>query len=202
MLTLLLLAAAAAPGDGKTMAMDDWHALAITSVGGEANGPVYLRVHGGDLDGDGKADDAVLKIVCGDEKVTEASYVISPRDSASGMATGRRKYAPVRIVKWTPVSDELQKIRPQYDIKTLKGNERLADGWTKVTLTKTEGLCPAAQASIVKSKSNITNNRGSAAAAAVRSDDRGEVVLKPLVAFARATLEPLAVADVDHAPPG
>jgi hypothetical protein len=156
MLTFLLLAAAA---PGGTMAMDDWHALAITAVSGEANGPVYLRVQAGDLDGDGKADDAVLKLVCGDGKVTDASYVIAPRDSASGMATGRRNYAPVKIVKeWTPVSDELQKMRPQYDVKAMKGNERLADGWTKLTLAKTDGLCPAAQASIVKSKSNITNN--------------------------------------------
>ena len=160
MLTFLLLtAAAAAPGDGKTMALDDWHALAITGVSGEAGGLVYLRVQAGDLDGDGKADDAVLKLVCGDGKVTDASYVIAPRDSSSGMATGRRNYAPVKIVKeWTPVSDELQKMRPQYDVKNLKGHERLADGWTKLTLAKTDGLCPAAQASIVKSKSNITNN--------------------------------------------
>jgi len=159
MLTFLLLAAAAAPGDGKTMAMDDWHAMAITGVAGESSGPVYLRVQAGDLDGDGKADDAVLKLVCGDGKVTDAAYVIAPRDSASGMATGRRNYAPVKIVKeWTPVSDELQKMKPQYDVKAMKGNERLADGWTKLTLAKTDGLCPAAQASIVKSKSNITNN--------------------------------------------
>lgn len=160
MLTFLLLtAAAAAPGDGKTMAMDDWHALTITGVAGETGGPVYLRVQAGDLDGDGKADDAVLKLACGDGKVTDASYVIAPRDSASGMATGRRKYAPVTFVKeWTAVSDELQKMRPQYDVKNMKGNERLADGWTKLTLAKTDGLCPAAQASIVKSKSNITNN--------------------------------------------
>lgn len=160
MLTFLLLtAAAAAPGDGKTAALDDWHSLTITGVAGDSGGPVYLRVQAGDLDGDGKADDAVLKLVCGDGKVTDASYVIAPRDSATGMATGRRKYAPVTFVKeWTAVSDELQKMRPQYDIKNMKGNERLADGWTKLTLAKTDGLCPAAQASIVKSKSNITNN--------------------------------------------
>ena len=160
MLTFLLLTAAvAAPGDGKTMALDDWHTVAITGVAGDTGGPIYLRVQAGDLDGDGKADDAVLKLVCGDGKVTDASYVIAPRDSASGMATGRRNYAPVKIVKeWTPVSDELQKMRPQYDVKAMKGNERLADGWTKLTLAKTDGLCPAAQASIVKSKSNITNN--------------------------------------------
>jgi hypothetical protein len=161
MLTFLLLAAAAAP-DGKTMAMDDWHALAITGVAGEASGPLYLRVQADDLDGDGKADEAVLKLVCADGKVASSSYVVSPRDSATGMATGRRQYAPVKIIKeWGAASPQLSKMKPQYDIKTLKGNERMADGWTAVTLGNTDGLCAATQAAaatIVKSKSNITNN--------------------------------------------
>jgi len=54
MLTFLMLAAAAAaPGDGKTAALDDWHTLAITGVSGDADGAVYLRVQADDLDGDG-----------------------------------------------------------------------------------------------------------------------------------------------------
>jgi hypothetical protein len=158
MLTLLLLAAAAAP-ESKPTAMDDWHQLAITGVAGESGGPMYLRVQAGDLDGDGKADEAVMKLVCAAGQVTSASYVVSPRESASGMATGRRQYAPVKIVKeWGAASPQLSKMKPQYDIKTLKGNERAADGWTGVTLTNTDGLCGAAQAAVVKSKSNITNN--------------------------------------------
>ena len=161
MLTLLLLAAAA-PADGKTMAMDDWHALTITEVGGETSGPLYIRVQAGDVDGDGKADDAVLKLICADGKITSASYVTAPRDSGSGMPTGKRNYALVKITKdWGPASPQLQKMRPQYDVKTLKGNERMADGWTGITLRSTDGLCPAAQAAaatVIKSKSNITNN--------------------------------------------
>jgi hypothetical protein len=161
MLTLLLLAAAAAP-TSKTSAMDDWHVLSITEVGGETSGPLYLRVQADDLDGDGKADDAVLKLVCSAGQLTNASYIVSPRDSATGMATGRRQYAPVKIVKeWGAASPDLQKMKPQYDVKMLKGNERMADGWTSVTLTKTDGLCAASQtaaAAVVKSKSNITNN--------------------------------------------
>jgi hypothetical protein len=161
MLTLLLLVAAAAP-DSKTSAMDDWHTLAITGVGGEANGPLYLQVHGGDLDGDGLPDDAVLKLVCAAGKLSNASYIVSPREAASGMATGRRQYAPVKFVKeWGAASPQLSKIKPQYDIKTLKGNERTADGWTSVSLSNTDGLCAATQAAaaaVVKSKSNITNN--------------------------------------------
>ena len=37
------------------------------------------------------------KLVCAAGKVTNASYIVSPRDSASGMATGKRQYAPVKI---------------------------------------------------------------------------------------------------------
>jgi hypothetical protein len=116
----------------------------------------------GDLDGDGTPDDAVLRLVCAAGKLTSASYVVSPREASSGMATGRRQYAPVKIVKeWGAASPELQKIRPQYDVKAMKGNERMADGWTSVSLSGVDGLCAATQAAaaaIVKSKSNITNN--------------------------------------------
>jgi hypothetical protein len=161
MVSFLFLAAvaAAAPG-GKTMAMDDWQTLAITGVTGESGGPLYLRVQAGDLDGDGKPDEAAVELVCTAGKVTDASYVITAREAGSGMATGRRQFAPVKITKeWSAASPQLQKIRPQYDIKTLKGNERMADGWTRISLTNTDGLCGAAEAaSIVKSKSNITNN--------------------------------------------
>src|SRR5260221_13935095 len=99
MLTFLLLAAAAAAApvpapDGKTMAMDDWHALAITGVGGDASGPLYLRVQAGDLDGDGAADDAGLKLGCTPGKGTDASYIVAPRGAASGMAAGRGPDAP------------------------------------------------------------------------------------------------------------
>ena len=124
--------------------MDDWHTLAITGVGGEADGPLYLQVHGGDLDGDGLPDDAVLKLICAAGKLSNASYIVSPREAASGMATGRRQYAPVKFVKeWGAASPQLSKIKPQYDIKTLKGNERTADGWTSVSLSNTDGLCAA-----------------------------------------------------------
>ena len=101
----------------------------------------------------------MIKLGCAAGALTSASYVIAPRDSASGMATGKRNYAPVKITKdWRTASPELQKIRPQYDVKTLKGNERAADGWSNLALRNADGLCPAAQAAIVKSKSNITNN--------------------------------------------
>ncbi|HJQ18686.1 MAG TPA: hypothetical protein VJ859_17020 [Allosphingosinicella sp.] len=162
MLILAILAAAAAPADGKTMGVDDWHAMAIYGVGGEAGGPTYLQVHAGDLDGDGTPDDAVLKLVCADGRVVESSYLVSPRDSASGMPTGKRQYAPVTFVKeWGAASPQLSLIKPTYDVKTIKSARAAQDGWTQVSLSNAEGLCAASQAAaaaIVKSKSNITNN--------------------------------------------
>jgi hypothetical protein len=78
------------------------------------------------------------------------------------MATGRRQYAPVKIVKeWGAASPQLSAMKPTYDVKAMKGNERMADGWTGIALGNADGLCGAAQAAaatIIKSKSNITNN--------------------------------------------
>lgn len=161
MLMIALFAAAAAPG-AKTMAMDDWHAMAITAVAGEPAGPVYLQVHAGDLDGDGAPDDAVVKLACAAGHLADASYVLTPRDSASGMPTGKRQHSPVTFVKeWGPASPQLAAMKPTYDVKAAKGARTAADGWTQLTVSNADGLCPAAQAAaaaVVKSKSNITNN--------------------------------------------
>jgi hypothetical protein len=161
MLILALLAATAAP-DAKTMANDDWHTLAITAVGADSGGPIYLQAHAGDLDGDGRPDDAVVKLVCAGSSLTNASYIVAPRDVASGMATGRRQYAPVKIVKeWGAASPQLRSMTPRYDVKAAKGARAAADGWTAIALSGADGLCGEAQsaaAAIVKSKSNITNN--------------------------------------------
>lgn len=161
MLALMILAAAAAP-EAKTMAMDDWHTLAISGISGEANGPLYLQVHAGDLDGDGLPDDAVLKVVCAAGKLTHASYVLTPRDAASGLPTGKRQHSPMTIVKeWGAASPELRELKPSYDVKAIKSARAAADGWTQIALANADGLCGAAQAAaaaIVKSKSNITNN--------------------------------------------
>ena len=164
MLMLILLAAAAAPGDGKIMATDDWGKLAIYGIGGQPGGPLYLRVHAVDLDGYGAADDAVLKLHCDGRQLRQAHYVPVTRDSASGMPTGKRQHAPVKFIKeWGPATPQLMALKPTYDVKQMKGNERTAaaDGWSAVTLGQADGLCPtaaAAAAALVKSKSNITNN--------------------------------------------
>jgi hypothetical protein len=161
----LLAAAALGPTDGKTMAQDDWQSMSILEVGGTAaGGPHYVRVAAGDLDGDGRADEAYVKLVCADGAVQQAFYTVrSPRDSASGMASGKRQHKPVTFVKeWGPATLQLRTMKTTYDVKKNEG-ARMADGggWTKMTLGKSDGLCAAAEAAaatIVKSKSNITNN--------------------------------------------
>jgi hypothetical protein len=159
---LLALLAAAAPSGAKTSAMDDWHQFAITEVGGQTEGPLYLRVQAGDLDGDGVADDAVLKLVCAGNRLTSSSYLITAREAASGMATGKRQYAPVKFVKeWGAPSQQLSQVKPGYDVKTIKTARMAADGWIDVGLSNADNLCAATQAAaaaVVKSKSNITNN--------------------------------------------
>lgn len=165
MLILALLAVAAGPTDGKTMASDDWQTLTIVSVGQTSEAPYYLDVHAGDLDGDGLPDDAYIKLVCSGGKLEQASYEMKPRDSASGMATGKRMHKPLTLVrKWEAASPQLTALRPTYDVKKLKGNERVAaDGWTELSLANTDGLCGAAQASAAaviktKTKSNQSND--------------------------------------------
>lgn len=104
----------------------------------------------------------MVKLVCAAGQLSQASYIIAPRDSASGMPTGKRQHSPVTFVKeWGPASPQLQAMKPTYDVKSLKGARTAADGWTQLALANADALCPAAQAAapaIVKSKSNITNN--------------------------------------------
>jgi hypothetical protein len=166
MLILALLTAMAAPSEGKTMASDDWHSLTILEVGAEpaAGAPHYLRVAAGDLDGDGRADEAIHKLSCDGGALKEAHYIISPRDLATGQASGKRMHKPVTFVKeWGAASPQLSQMKPTYDVKTLKGARTAAasDGWRPISLSASDGLCAATWAaakSVVKSKSNITNN--------------------------------------------
>lgn len=169
MLHVLMLITTAALGstDGKIVALDDWHSLTILEVGGSApGGPHYLRVAAGDLDGDGRADEAYLKLVCADGAVQQAFYTIkSPRDSASGMASGKRMHKPVTFVKeWGAATPQLRAMKTTYDVKKNEGARAGGGGgggWTQMQLGNAEGLCVATEAAavtIVKSKSNITNN--------------------------------------------
>ncbi len=152
--------------DGKISAIDDWSAATIISVGSPSptSPATYVVVQAGDLDGDGLPDDAYLKLACADGNLTQAWYQVKgAREAGSGMATGRRQHKPLDMVsQWGPASPQLMAIRPTYDVKTLKGARVSAvDDWAPIVLRNTDGLCETAGSAartIVKSKSNITNN--------------------------------------------
>ena len=150
MLVLALIAAVVAPATSKTMASDDWHAMKILSVRRDALAlpPYYVRVQAGDLDGDGIADQADLKLVCADGILTQSLYtVVSPRDLATGQSSGKRMHQPVTLtMDWTAASPQLNVIRPTYDVKQMDSARVGRTKWANIVLRGTDGLCPAASA--------------------------------------------------------
>ena len=163
---LIALLALASPV-GKTSAMDDWTAatiVAIGSSGSENAGSNYLVVQTGDLDGDGVADQSYLRIACDGDKLTSAAIQDVGREAGSGMASGRRMHKPYWVShEWAAPSAESSMLKASYDLKLMK-RARMAgggDNWTPVELRSSDGLCAATSAAartIIKSKSNITNN--------------------------------------------
>ena len=166
MLLITLLALATLAQDAKTMAADDWHEATIVSVGSPspASPETYVVIQAGDLDGDGRPDDAYLKLACADGKLTQAWYQVKgPRDAASGMASGKRTHKPVTFVKeWGPSTPQLSAVKPTYDIKTIKSARTAGmDDWSPISLANTDGLCAAAGEAalkVIKTRSNIQNN--------------------------------------------
>jgi hypothetical protein len=129
------------------------------------SGPILLKVETSrDDDGDGKPDEGLLRIVCAANEVRSASFhynVKSPRDSASGMASGKRTHHPVTFVKeWGPSTPQFF----QASLKTLvtakeEPRSALGAGWVPVTLSNTAGLCAAATASLVKAGSTSKHRK-------------------------------------------
>jgi hypothetical protein len=159
---LLAAAAAVGPDDGKTAALDDWSAIKIIEVGQDSPSqpPYYLRVATGDLDGDGRADEAFIKLACDGAALTEASIML--RESPTMASSGKRMHKPITFVKeWGAATPELVAVKPTYNIKEMKGVRMSTDGggWTAVTLANADGLCgaSAAAASVNTSHSNIKN---------------------------------------------
>jgi len=154
-------------GSAATAASADYY-LTIKGVSRESpTGPLYLLTTStGDLDGDGMPDDAIFRIVCADNVLQAAHYTVkSPRDSASGQASGKRTHGPVKFIKeWGPSTPQLMAMKPTYDVKKVEGTgakTMAEDSWHHVTLANAVGLCPAAEAAaakITKSRSNIQNN--------------------------------------------
>jgi len=81
---------------GKKMASDDWEAPAAKSSDPKST-PTPTRVATGDVNGDGKADVAAPKTGQATLQNTSAasSDVKSPRDIATGQASGKRQHEPV-----------------------------------------------------------------------------------------------------------
>lgn len=160
----LLAAAAMSPTEGKVEATDSWVGMSILAVGRDSpTGPSnYLRVAAGDLDGDGVADQAVLRLRCDGDLLREVHYTItSPRDAASGQASGKRQHGSITIVKeWGAASPQLKAVKPTYDVKKVEGTGARAapaDGWSPIELANADGLCAAA-GRVTKTRSNIQNN--------------------------------------------
>lgn len=157
LLAILSLAMGAAPAGTITIA-----GIAETT----ADGAIPLSVTVGDLDGDGASDSGTLLLRCSGGAVTEALFhkVKSPRDSASGQASGKRTHVMPHVLE---KSSSLAAMRPGYDLKPAKGVRMSAkkgyDAYQALTLQGAEGLCPAAASEVAKvkatkSRSNIQNN--------------------------------------------
>ena len=141
--------------------------LKIDSVGLDQGGPVYLKAHSsGDLDGDGHADDVVIRMECTAGVIHSAEFqVTGPRDAASGQASGKRMHKPFTIVKeWGAASPALKAMKAGYDVKKVEGTgarakPMMADDWNPMTLANSEDVCAAAMATkATKTRSNIQNN--------------------------------------------
>lgn len=141
------------------------HSLSVNSVAAHG-GHIYLNV-AGDVDGDGVADEGVVRLRCADGVVRSSDYhLVSPRDVATGQSSGKRTHSPVTFVKeWGPStpqfrtvavsSNGLPKITPK--IAKESHGRMAAPGWTPIVLADPGAVCAAA-AEATKSRSNIQNN--------------------------------------------
>jgi len=92
-------AAAMSPASGTIVL----HATATFSDGSSAD-RLYEVKSDADSDGDGLNDSGWLRVACDGAVVSAVYYTVkSPRDSASGQASGRRMHRPFKIIKeWGP----------------------------------------------------------------------------------------------------
>ncbi|HVM21811.1 MAG TPA: hypothetical protein VM308_00725 [Sphingomicrobium sp.] len=165
----LMFAAAAAMSGAAVAASADYY-LKIEGVSRpSAAGPIYLKVVGaGDVDGDGIAEQGIVRLNCAGGEVRAAHFqssVTSPRDAASGQASGKRTHHPVTFVKeWGPSTPQFRELKTGWDIKKNEGARMVADagGWTSISVEDNPGLCAAAEEAAkvkaTKSRSNIQNN--------------------------------------------
>jgi len=118
MASTLLLAANAA------MAASADYYLKFLAVSLDPGGPTYLKAHSSaDLDGDGLADDVVIRMDCAAGSMHTADFrVTGPRDPVSGQASGKRMHKPFTIVKeWGAATPQLMAMKTSYDVKKVEG---------------------------------------------------------------------------------
>lgn len=142
--------------------------LTITGVSQPTAEVIPLQVTAGDLDGDGVADSGMLLLRCSGNAVSGAELhynVKSPRDSASGQASGRRSHVVPHVFETS--GPRLATLRPSYDLKKAQAARMTSrkgyDLYVALSLTSAEGLCTAAgeeaaKVKATKSRSNIQNN--------------------------------------------
>lgn len=147
---------------------DSSSVLTITGVARPSADGIPLQVSAGDLDGDGRSEEGMLLLRCSGGTVSSAVFhynVKSPRDAASGQASGRRTHVMPHVFE--PAGARLAGMRPTYDVKKVEGarmaGRRGYDYYKSLSLSGADGLCAAAneQAAKVKatkSRSNIQNN--------------------------------------------
>ncbi|HMI39790.1 MAG TPA: hypothetical protein VK485_01000 [Sphingomicrobium sp.] len=132
----LLIPAGALAGDASSGAINN-RATATYSDGTSADRLYSVNV--GDLDGDGRSDEAWLRVRCADGVVAAAYEVKSPRDSASGQASGKRMHKPFTITKeWGAKSGGAVGKTVSWDIKELKG-AKVAGSSATYDVKKVEG---------------------------------------------------------------
>lgn len=129
---------------------------------------LYLKVQSSeDADGDGAPDTGIVHLACVDGKLQSARLhheVRSPRDVASGQATGKRMHRPLKIIKeWGPATPQLYSMKITPKIAKESHGRMTADaaGWTPLDVENGDALCPAAEDAArkaTKTRSNIQNN--------------------------------------------
>lgn len=165
----LAITAVVCVSSGSIAASADYF-LVITGVAAQ-DGHTYLKVKSGDLDGDGVADEGVVRLQCSAGQLWAAHYYASrTRYTSSGQSVsdGKRTHHPVTFVKeWGATTPQLyqvkvagpSKITPKI-AKESHGRSASA-GWEPITLADTATICTAAQDAVqkvTKSRSNIQNN--------------------------------------------
>ncbi len=168
----LAIIAAVCVSSGSIAASAD-HFLVIKGVAAQ-DGHTYLKVQSGDLDGDGVADEGVVRLQCSAGQLRAAHYYASrTRYTSSGQSVsdgqgGKRTHHPVTFVKeWGATTPQLYQVKvaghskPTPKISKESHGRSAAAGWEPITLADTATICTAAQEAVrkaTKTSSNIQNN--------------------------------------------